>query len=282
MGHLSFSLRLALEKIRFYRKLGYPCNLKDPKTFNEKVFWRKVYDRNPLFPVLADKYRSRQYIRNLIGDQRAEEILVPLYHVTSDPETIPFDNLPSEYMIKANHGCGWVLPVKEGMNFRREKVISRTRQWLRTVFGVSLLEWAYSEVTPLIMIEKLLQENGKIPWAYKFFVCSGRVVFFLVVQDRFTDLSVLFFDRNMSPVHVRTNWAQGPGIKKPRRFKEMIRLAEELAQGLDFLRVDLYNLRGKIYFGEFTVYPGSATSRYPFEFDLEIGRKWDLPPKGLM
>jgi len=282
MEHLSFHLRLYLEKLRFYRKLGYSCDLMHPETFNEKVFWRKIYDRNPLFPVLADKYKSREYVRNLIGDKRAEQILVPLYHVTSDPETIPFDILPSQYMIKANHGCGWVLPVKEGSGFCRKKVIRKTRKWLRTIFGVNLLEWAYSEIKPLIMVEKLLQDNGKIPWDYKFFVFSGRVVFFLVIQDRFTDPSVLFFDRNMSPLPVRTNWTQGPGIEKPRRFKEMVSLAENLAQGFDFLRVDLYNLNGKIYFGEFTVYPGSATSRYPFEFDLEIGRKWDLPRKAML
>ncbi|MBN1332813.1 MAG: hypothetical protein JW971_03530 [Synergistales bacterium] len=280
MGHLSFNLRLSLEKLRFYRKLGYSCNLKHPDTFNEKVFWRKIYDRNPLFSILADKYKARGYIRKTIGNERAEDILVPLYHVTSDPETLPFDTLPSEYMVKANHGCGWILPVEDGDELDREKVIKKARKWLRTVFGVNLLEWAYSGITPLIMVEKLLKENGKIPRDYKFFVFSGKVAFFLVIQDRFTNPSVLFFDRNMDPLNVRTNWAKGPEILKPPGFEEMVCLAEELARGLDFLRVDLYNLNGKIYFGEFTVYPGSATSRYPFEFDLEMGRKWDLPYKG--
>jgi len=97
------------EKQLFFNLLGYYPNLKNPQSFNEKVLWKKLYDRNPIIPIVSDKYMVRQYLKNVLGEREAEKILIPLLYVTDKPETIPFNSLPEEYVIKANHASGWYI-----------------------------------------------------------------------------------------------------------------------------------------------------------------------------
>jgi len=102
-------------KIRFYKKVGYPLNLKDPQSFHEKIIWKKIYDRNPLLPVTADKYRVRSYIKEILGEDKAKDLLIPLFHVTDKPETIPFEKFPSAFIVKPNHASGLKIIVEDGL-----------------------------------------------------------------------------------------------------------------------------------------------------------------------
>jgi len=153
-----------LEKRTFYNHLGYPLNLQNPQSFNEKIVWKKIYDRNPLLPMTADKYEVRSYIKEVLGEKKAKEILIPLLYVTDQPETIPFDRLPSAFMVKPNHASGKKIIVENG-HYHPEEIIKTCQRWLRTpyLYGLEKMEWAYQLVKRKIVIEALLREDdGKI------------------------------------------------------------------------------------------------------------------------
>ena len=271
-----------LEKIRFYKKVGYRLNLKNPKSFNEKIVWKKINDRNPLLSVTSDKYKARSYLRKVLGEEKAEEILIPLLHVTDKPETIPFKRLPSVFIVKPNHASGYKIIV-ENSHFNQKEIIKTCRRWLKTPYGLEKLEWAYQPIKRKIIIEKLLREkDGKIPKRYNFQMFHGKCkLVHAIIVNKKNNTSVTSFDEkwNFSSVKI-TNYAQEPKIKKPENYKIMLELAEELSKPFDFVRVDLYNINGKIYFGELTHYPASGTGKFePQSFDFELGKYWKIKPK---
>ena len=271
-----------LEKIRFYKKVGYRLNLKNPKSFNEKIVWKKINDRNPLLSVTSDKYKARSYLRKVLGEEKAEEILIPLLHVTDKPETIPFERLPSAFIVKPNHASGYKIIV-ENSHFNQKEIIKTCRRWLKTPYGPEKLEWAYQPIKRKIIIEKLLREkDGKIPKRYSFQMFHGKCkLVHAIIVNKKNNTSVTSFDEkwNFSSVKI-TNYAQEPKIKKPENYKIMLELAEELSKPFNFVRVDLYNINGKIYFGELTHYPVSGTGKFePQSFDFELGKYWKIKPK---
>jgi len=271
-----------LEKIKFYKHLGYPLNLKNPKSFNEKIIWKKIYDRNPLLPVTADKYQVRFFIKEVLGEKRAEEILIPLLYVTNKPETIPFETLPSAFIVKVNHASGRNIIVEDG-NYNQDEIIKNCKRWLKTPYGLEKMEWMYQPIKRKIIIEKLLRENdGKIPKRYNFQMFHGKCkLVHAIIVNKKNNTSVTSFDEkwNFSSVKI-TNYTQEPKIKKPENYKIMLELAEELSKPFDFVRIDLYNINGKIYFGELTHYPASGTGKYePQSFDFELGKNWKIKPK---
>ncbi len=270
-------LSLVREKRLFKRVMGYPCDLDNPRTYSEKIVWRKVFDRNPLFPVVQDKIRMRDYVREMLGDKEADEILVPLYFVTDDPEKIPFDTLPDRYVIKANHGSGWVIPVEDGRTVDRRDVVRRCRKWFGTVYGKKRMEWAYRFINPLVYGEEYLLENGKVPTDYKILVFGGRVRLFYAYYDRFGEASHAFFDERGNRLYNTGKHEAKSGLELPPNFGEMSAVAERLASPFDYLRVDLYSFHGSIRLGEMTVYPGSGTHPYPRHMDELLGSYWKLP-----
>jgi len=266
------------QREKFRRCHGFDLDLENPRSYSEKIFWRKVFDRNPLFPQLADKYRSRGYVVDKIGRQRGEKILVPLLFVTERPEEIPFSDLPEEYIIKPNHGSGWSIIVDKDNPARPGEIISKCRKWLLRAYGRSRMEWAYSEVKPLVLIEMLLKDSrGKIPTDWKFRVFNGSVGMVYICRDRFDSPSEAFYDRHFNRLALRVHQKEAPEAERPENFEEMVGIAEELASGIDFIRVDLYNVDGRIFFGEFTLYPASGLYRYePVSCDITQGDKWGL------
>ncbi len=270
--------RIIQQRHKFYRCHGYRLNLDDPGSFNEKIVWRKIYDRNPLFPLLTDKYRSREFVVERLGKEAGEKILVPLLFVTEDPEEIPFDDLPEEYIIKPNHGSGWHIIVEKGNPARPKEIVSKCRKWLRKTYGRRRMEWAYSEIKPLIQIEMLLKDSkGKIPTDWKFEIFNGRVGIVYLLHDRFGTPSEAIYDRDFNRLWVCTFQKDALDTERPEAFEEIVDIVEELASDIDFLRVDLYNVDGRIFFGEFTLYPASGLYRYePVSFDLDKGEKWRL------
>ena len=267
-----------LEKIRFYKKVGYNLNLKNPKSFNEKIVWKKIYDRNPLLPITSDKYEVRSYLRKVLGEEKAEEILIPLLYVTDKPETIPFERLPSAFMVKPNHASGSNIIVENG-NFDKKKIIKTCRRWLKTPYGLEKLEWAYQSIKRKIIIEKLLlDDDGKIAKDFNFHMFHGKCKLVRVIFDRINHLSISTFDEEWNFLSVKKpNRLQGPKIKKPKNYEIMLELAEKLSKHFDFVRVDLYNVKGKIYFGELTHYFASGMGKFePSSFSFELGKYWKI------
>lgn len=266
-------------QLRKFRKChGYELDLENPRSYNEKIVWRKIYDRNPLFPVLMDKYRSRDLVGKILGDDAAGNILIPLLFSTENPEEIPFDDLPEEYIVKPNHGSGWYIIVDKEHRMPRDKIISKCRKWMKTTYGQNGMEWAYSLVRPLIMVEQLLKDSmGRLASDFKFHVFHGKVVWVFVMHDRFGVPLIARYDRDFNRLLRNSSYPEGPDIPRPENFEKMVHVAEELAGSMDYLRVDLYNIDGKVFFGEFTIYPGSGFMPMgPEEFDRQLGECWHL------
>ena len=270
---------------RIFKKIrGYKLNLKNPLSYSEKVVWKKIYDRNPLMPVAADKYRVRQYLKDILGEQKAKKNLIPLLYVTDRPESIPFDALPEEYIIKANHGSGWNIIVEKNNPADRKQIIAQCRKWLGKPYGLKKHEWAYQKIKRKIVIEKLLRdENGKIPADYKFLVFHGRCREIQVIYDRFADISIGWYapEWNCLDIKGKRKWEKTANyMEKPAQLDSMTALAEFLGTPFDFIRVDLYLVNGKIYFGELTNYPNSGRHSFaPVSQDFELGSKWKLIPE---
>lgn len=270
------------EKKIFRRTRGFELNLKNPRSWSEKVVWKKIYDRNPLLPVVSDKYRVRQYLKDVLGEREAKKILIPLLYATGRPETIPFNTLPEEYIIKANHGSGWNIIVERNNPADREKIVAQCRKWLGKTYGVRKHEWAYRKIKRKILVEKLMRdENGRIPTDYKFSVFHGKCRLIQVISGRGTDgAGIGWYSPEWNFLDVRGKAFKQAGYRpKPARLGSMIALAERLGNPFDFIRVDLYLVNGAIYFGELTSYPYSGRSLFtPVSYDFELGAKWKLVP----
>lgn len=272
----------SLEKYKFYKSLGYKLNLKNPKSFNEKITWKKINDRNPLLPITADKYRVRQYIKDILGEKEANEILIPLLYVGDDPKKIPFEDLPDEYIIKANHNSGPNFIKRKNDKINKKEIILIFKKQLKKSYGTEKNEWAYQKIPRKIIIEKLLiDENGKIPKDYKFHMNHNQCEFVRVFSDRQTNLSAVTYDENWNflPNIKINNIPIGVLTAKPPNFKKMLEIAKKLSKKFDYIRVDLYTINNKIYFGELTHYPGSGRAKIePRLFDFKLGDKWKLDP----
>lgn len=270
-----------LEKIIFFRKLGYPLNLKNPQSYNEKIIWKKIYDRNHLLPITADKYQVRTYLKEVLGEEKAKEILIPLLYVTDQPETIPFERLSSDFIVKVTHGSGLNIMVENG-DFNQEEIIKNCRRWLKTPYGFEKLEWAYQPIKRKIVIETLLHDDdGNIPKDFKFHMFHGKCKLVHIVFNRINNLSRSYFDEKWNFLSVkRPDYPQGQKIEKPKNYEIMLALAEKLSKPFDYVRVDLYELNGKIYFGELTHYPDSGILKFePSSFDFELGKYWKIEPE---
>lgn len=260
--------RLTLE-ILFRLKMGQKLHLDDPKTFNEKLQWIKLYDKNPLMPICCDKYTVRRYVE----DKGYGYILNDLIWHGYDPEKIPFDDLPDKCVIKATHGSTFNI-----ISNNRAEVISKCRRWLKTKYLPCYGEWFYGVVPPRIIIEKYLGDNL---FDYKIFCFNGEPKLVYVDTWRNGHMGNIF-DIDMNPVKgVQIGYPNDPAanIKKPEKWDEMVGIARKLSEDFLHVRVDLYYTQGRIYFGELTFTRGAGFGKIePLSFDYEIGSWLDLHP----
>lgn|SRR5690606_38690256 len=269
-----------LLKRQYRQKTGRILSIKNPRSFNEKVCWKKVHDRNPLMARAADKYEVRNLVKELLGEGEANNILIPLLYVTNDPETIPFENFDCEYIIKANHGSGTNIIVSD-RNIDRGEIIKECKKWLRMKYGIFKHEWAYENIDVQIIIEKLIRDkDGKLPVDYKFHMFHGRCEMIQVNQGLFSDKDNRTLNM-LSPEWKKLDvfWEFPPAeyINKPFQLDKMLALAEKLSKPFDYIRVDLYCVDEHIYFGELTNYPTSGMAKIlPASFDFEMGEKWRI------
>lgn len=272
----------AIEKNRFKKLTGYDLDLNNPKSFNQKVCWRKINDRNQVYRQTVDKYAVRAYLKDVLGADETEKILIPLLYVTDNPATIPFDDLPEEFVVKANHGSGTNIIIEKGAKIDRKAIIESCKKWLAEPYGRLKHEWAYRDIDRKIVVEQLIRdENGNLPADFKFHMFHGKCGMIQINQGHFADianrtLTILNPDWKIQDIF----WEYKPAkaFPQPANSADLMALAEKLSAPFDYVRIDLYSVQGRIYFGEFTFYPTSGHAHVrPIDFDYQIGALWNLP-----
>lgn len=261
-------------KYKFKKYFGYNLNLTKPKSFNEKLQWLKLYDRTPLHTQCADKYLVRDYVENKIGN----EYLIPLIFVTENVKEINEKNLPNfPVVIKPNHSRG-VYFIYDKMNYNFKPLQKKLLSELSSNFYYRTREWQYKNIKPKIIVEKLLlDENGNIPKDYKFLCMNGKVKLIQVDSNRHSSHQKTLYNVKWEKQMFEFNFPIGEDIDKPKNLTKMIEVAETLSKDFMFVRVDLYSINNKIYFGELTFHPAGGFGWFkPKEVDFELGKKLHL------
>ena len=272
LGHLTWIPDEPYLKICYRAAFGKKLNLKDPVTFNEKMQWLKLNDRKQIYSSMVDKYEVKQYVASMIGD----EYIIPTYGVWDRFEDINFDSLPDKFVLKCTHDSGGVVICKDKDNFDysvAKKTISKS---LKRRFYYVGREWPYKNIKPRIIAEQYLEDRSVSELSdYKMMCFNGQLRFTLVCQNRYSDegLHETFFDNDWKPMPFkRKNPLCSGNVPKPVNFDEMKKFAETLSADIPFLRVDFYEVNGRIYFGELTFFPGDGFEPFvPDSYDEIIG-----------
>ena len=222
--------------LMFRSKMGYWMNWKKPKTFNEKLQWLKIHDRNPLYTTLVDKYEVRKYIAEKIG----EEYLIPLLGVWNSPDEIDFKTLPNQFVLKCTHDSGSVLICKDKANFDIKTAKKHLKDCLAINYYYSAREWPYKNVKPRIIAEKFIEDENQELNDYKFFCFNGKIEFLQVDYDRFTEHHRNLYDPQWKqlPFSIQYSSKQNAIIKKPNDFEQMKEIAENLSKGFPHVRIE--------------------------------------------
>lgn len=261
-----------------YRKvMGKKLDLENPRTFNEKLQWLKLHDRRPEYTKMVDKYEVRQYIKEKIG----EEYLIPLVGGPWDKfEDIDFSKLPEQFVLKCTHDSGSVEICKDKGNFDIPLVRNRFNRALKGNFFYGGREWPYKYVKPRIIAERYISDTkgGEIV-DYKLHCFNGEVKLILVCVDRTCEEKKVFYGSQWNKLPVkRPNMSSDVDISRPRMLEHMIRIAQIFSAQIPFLRVDLYETSGRLYFGELTFFPAGGFEPFePEEWDAIMGEWISLP-----
>lgn len=270
-------------KKEFKVRMGKELNLKKPQTFNEKLQWLKLYDRNPEYTMMVDKYAAKQYVANKIG----EEYIIPTLGVWTKFDDIDFDKLPNQFVLKCTHDSGGLVICKDKSTLDITAAKRKIEHCLKRKYYYIHREWPYKNVHPRIIAEKYMTDNANSSTTnetlkdYKFYCFDGKVRFLMINSDRNSKTSTKadYFDRNFNWLDFTWGYEHA-NVRpvKPDCFDEMIAISEKLSKRLPHVRVDLYECNGKIYFGELTFYDGSGFDKIePIEWDYKIGQMLKLP-----
>lgn len=266
-------------KIMYRAVMGKKLNLINPKTFNEKLQWLKLYDRNPIYTKLVDKYEVRDFVAKKIG----EEYLIPLIGVYDSFDEIDFNVLPNQFVLKCTHNSGGIVICTDKSKLDKEVARKKINKSLSRNYYYYGREWPYKGIMPRIIAEKYITDTpeSNMITDYKFYCFDGKVDSVMLCIDREKgDPKFYFFDKNwnLKRYNIRgKNAPEGFTIPKPVCIDEMFKIAEEFSKGIPFVRIDLYFSCGSIFFGEFTFYPSSGMdpNRLP-EADLNFGQLVNL------
>lgn len=264
-------------KVYYYLKMGEKLDLKKPKTFNQKIQWLKLHNTNPRYTQMVDKYAVREIIKNEIG----EEYLVPILGTWDSFDEIDFEKLPDQFVLKANHDSGSVVICKDKSTFDINTARKKLTKSLKQNYFYNGREFPYKNIKPCIIGENyMVDESGSELKDYKFFCFKGEPKVMFVASDRFAEIKFDFYDMefNWLPFSTGIHLTTQKQIIKTDAHKKMIDLASKLSQGIPHVRVDFYNINGKIYFGEFTFHhDGGVVNFYPKDWDRILGDMIVLP-----
>ena len=268
-------------KLRYRAQMGKKLDLKEPKTYTAKLQWLKLYDHRPIYTTLVDKYAVKDHVKNLIG----EEYVIPTYGVWDSFDDIEFDKLPDRFVLKCTHDSGGLIICRDKSKLDMAAARKKMERALRRDFFPVNREWSYKNVKPRFIAESYMEDSrtGELR-DYKFFCFDGEPKMMFVASDRQTpgeDTKFDFFDmdyRHLDIVNGHPNAKTVP--QKPENFERMKELARKLSKGLPHVRVDFYEVDGKVYFGELTFYHFSGTVPFqPESWDETIGSWLTLPEK---
>ncbi len=249
-------------KILYKAYMGYKPNLNEPKKFSEKLQWLKLHDRNPMHTTMVDKVAVKEYVAERIG----AEYIIPTLGVWDSFDDIDFDSLPDKFVIKCSHDSGGLVICKDKSKLDLKAVKEQLNACLKRDFYLVGREWPYKDVPRRIICEELLsdensEKNGGLV-DYKFYCFNGFVHSAMVCIDRhINDTKFYFFNKDWELMRINPRGAEAPAdftLPKPTCIEKMFELASQLSAGFPFLRVDFYDVNGKIYFGELTFFPSSG------------------------
>lgn len=271
---LSFVPSKPYLKFVYRMKTGRKLNLSNPQGFNEKLNWLKLNDIHPEYTKLVDKLTVREYIKEKLG----EDYLFPLLGSWNSFDEIDFDALPDKFVLKCNHDSGSVKIIRDKNAIDKAELKRFFTSRMKINAYCLGREYPYKAVKPCIMAEQFMEaENGLND--YKFFCFNGKVKIMLVVTNRETNLANDFYDENFNHLNVtRGHKMSDDPISKPTCFEKMKSLAESLSQDMRFVRIDFYEVNGKVYFGEFTFFPAGGFWLFePEEWEQKLGDLLKLP-----
>lgn len=263
--------RQFLEKL-YLERTGRTLNLDDPKRFTEKLQWLKLYNRNPLASQCADKVEVRKFIEK----KGYADLLNESLAVYDSVDQIDIDKLPKRFVLKATHGSStnFICKDKDSVNWKSKKRIFNL--WLKLNIYLDSREWVYKDLKPRIVAEKYLEDDSGALRDYKIFCFNGVPRFIQVDEDRYSDHHRAYYstDWKKEKFNVRYKTCD---VNRPEKLDEMLKIAEDLSADFEFVRVDLYNCNGKIYFGELTFFHESGFFSFePDEYDYIIGEMLNL------
>lgn len=266
-------------KLIFETRMGKKLNLNDPQTYNEKLQWLKIHDRKPEYTTMVDKYEAKKYAAEKIG----QEYIIPTLGVWDKFDDIDFDSLPEQFVLKCTHDSGGLAICRDKSKFNKDAARAKIERSLKRNYYWSSREWPYKNVKPRIIAEQYMEDAETAELRDYKFLCFGGVVKALFIaserQKEGEEVKFDFFDKDFKHLDLRQghpNAANCP--EKPENFEDMKLLAEKLSTGIPQLRVDFYEVNGKVYFGELTFSHFSGMISFePEEWDKTLGQWIQLP-----
>lgn len=245
--------------IKYKLEMNQKLNLKEPKTFNEKLQWLKLYDRKPEYTKMVDKYEAKKYVADIIG----EEYIIPTLGVWDKFEDIDFTKLPNQFVLKPTHASGNVFICKNKDEIDYKKLKKTVQKWLKRNYYLVHREWPYKNVKPRIIAEEYMEDQIGELIDYKVYAFNGQCDYVMVCFDRIKgETKFIYYDRNwnIKKEFSKDGIKYGDTIKieKPKNLDKMFEFAEILSKNIPFVRVDFYESNGNLYFGELTFYPSAG------------------------
>ena len=264
-------------RLKWWTSMDYPLRLDNPKTYNEKIQWLKLHDHNPKYTQMVDKIDAKNYVARIIG----EDHIIPTIGVYDCVEDIDFESLPNQFVLKCTHDSNGVVICKDKSSFDIDKAKKKLKRGLGQSYYCFNREWPYKNVIPRILAEQYMEDETGELRDYKFFCFNGEVKALFIASDRTKkeETKFDFFDENFNHLPFTNGHPNAAHvISKPLGFDEMKIIATQLSQNIPHVRVDLYDIRGKIYFGELTFYHWSGFTPFvPKEWDDRFGEFIKLP-----
>lgn len=265
-------------KMFFRARLGYGLNLEHPQTFNEKIQWLKLYDRNPLYTLLSDKYEVRNFVARTIGG----EYLVPLLGVWNRVDDIDFCMLPQKFVLKCTHDSQGVVVCRDKSNFNIENAKEFLKYRLSRNYYYGGREYQYKHIIPRIVAEQYLEDSEGQLKDYKFFCFDGKAKMLFVASDRMVGKTKFdFFDMKFHRLQLKQHYPNSEHlVERPVNFDKMRELAEALTKGFPHCRADFYEVDGRVFFGELTFTHFCGLEPFePMKWDYKLGSWIKLPSK---
>lgn len=266
-------------RIYFYIKTGLKINLEHPTYYCEKIQIRKLYPKK-IYTLCADKYLVRDYVKEKLKDMK-EDILIPQYFAKEKISLEDLETLPNRFILKTNNGSKTNIIVHDKEKENLKKIVKKMNKYVKKKFGYNTFELFYNDIPPLIIAEQYIGTENEVPDDYKFFCFRQKngefIIRIMMDHGRFTDHQYrAFYDENWNVMpYGNESKEKGYGFKKPKDLSKMLEIAKKLAEDFDFVRVDLYYVKNKIYFGELTFTDGSGYEPLePFEYEKIWGAYW--------